>query len=96
MFDESEWPAIARELTLMIERIQTLREKTGASLDAVSKTRHDEAVLAKHLELTGFHAESSDSLWHHRRADFGPPCTICGRLLRTPRATICAECGANV
>jgi hypothetical protein len=26
----------------------------------------------------------------------GPPCVHCGRPLRTPRARLCAECGARV
>jgi predicted amidophosphoribosyltransferase len=27
---------------------------------------------------------------------FGPACGGCGKPLRTPRATLCAECGAEV
>jgi hypothetical protein len=96
MFNESEWPAISRELTLMTKSSQTLRETAGATLDEALKTRHDGPLLAKHLELTGLHATSGDALWHHRLIDFGPPCANCGRLLRTTRAKICAECGANV
>ena len=32
--------------------------------------------------------------WHkHRIAHFGPPCQHCGKVLRTPRASTCFECG---
>jgi peptide methionine sulfoxide reductase MsrB len=30
---------------------------------------------------------------YHRRADFGPLCSQCGKPLRTPRAKFCAGCG---
>jgi hypothetical protein len=96
MLSESDWSQIAPELHLMVKRIQEYREVVGASLNEALKLRHDSSVLAKHLELTGVHATSGDALWHHRLDDYGAPCKSCGRLLRTKRARVCAECGASV
>jgi hypothetical protein len=96
MLDESEWAQLAPELKTMIRQIQEYREASGASLEDALMTRHDVRVLAKHFAITGVSATNGDALWHHRLSDYGAPCGNCGRLLRTKRARVCAECGANV
>lgn len=45
-----------------------------------------------HLTKTGIQLPY-ESLHHHRLALYGPPCSNCGRLTRTPKATRCFECG---
>ncbi|MGL4611666.1 MAG: hypothetical protein ACRCYY_18640 [Trueperaceae bacterium] len=32
-------------------------------------------------------------LWHHRIAMYGSPCQHCGKVLKTPKASKCFECG---
>jgi hypothetical protein len=55
-----------------------------------------EAALARYFEITGFRETNPNAIWHHRLSLFGPPCASCGKLLRTPRAKLCAACGAVV
>jgi hypothetical protein len=33
---------------------------------------------------------------HHRLARFGAACRVCGKPARTPRARLCAACGARL
>ena len=93
MLDEHEWPEVASLLSIMMSRIQEFRRNAGASLaEALSQGFGDEA-LSRYQQLTGAMESNPDVLWHHRASLFGPPCGSCGKPLRTPRASYCAECG---
>ena len=50
-------------------------------------------VRARYKQITGFDEPNPIAIWHHRFSLFGPPCEVCGKPLRTPRAKLCAECG---
>jgi hypothetical protein len=52
-------------------------------------------ALRRYNELTGFGETVMNALWHHRVSLYGPPCRMCQKPLRTPRAQWCAACGAN-
>lgn len=58
----------------------------------------DKPVLDECQRLTGLppNLTTRKLLLSHRISSYGPPCQKCGRLLRTPRATFCAECGFKV
>ncbi|ODT66135.1 hypothetical protein ABS71_11815 [bacterium SCN 62-11] len=43
--------------------------------------------------LTGAKETHHDHLLEHRITAIGPPCTACGKPLRTPEAKLCAACG---
>ena len=49
-------------------------------------------VLAEYERITGFHETNANAILHHRLSDYGPPCTSCGRPLRTPKAKLCGQC----
>jgi hypothetical protein len=55
-----------------------------------------EGALSRYFEITGFRETNANAIWHHRQSLFGPPCASCGKLLRTPKASFCASCGAVV
>ncbi len=50
-------------------------------------------ALSEFNRLTGFAETNINAVWHHRASDFGPPCPQCGKVLRTPVASKCFECG---
>lgn len=45
---------------------------------------------------TGYCETNINAIWHHRIALYGPPCKKCGKPLRTPKAKLCAACGASL
>lgn len=53
-------------------------------------------ILRRYLELTGFEETNPNAVWHHVASHYGAPCSSCGKPLRTPRARMCAACGAQV
>jgi hypothetical protein len=53
-------------------------------------------ILDRYFEVTGFNEPNQAAVYHHVIAQYGPPCSNCGRPLRTPRARWCAACGASV
>jgi hypothetical protein len=95
MLNEAEWAQLTPFLASMADRIQSYREKTGASIAEAAKICAERA-LNKYFELTGFRESNVNALWHHRLSHHGPPCLYCGKLLRTTRAARCVECGRAV
>ena len=95
MLDEREWQEVVPHLMKGIERIKQYRIDHGVSLAEARHVYGDDA-LKRYFEITGFRETNVNALWHHRLALFGPPCSVCGKPLRTPRAKICAACGASV
>ncbi len=55
-----------------------------------------DGILRRYFELTGFEETNSNAVWHHVASQYGAPCGSCGKPLRTPRARMCAACGAQV
>jgi len=88
MLDEQEWGQIGPLL------VDCDYHKAAEARD--TKDPKDVAAvpaLAKYNELTGFFESNVNAIWHHRRSLYGPECNNCGKLVRTPKARFCAECG---
>jgi hypothetical protein len=94
MLEEHEWEKISPRLQDGGQEIKEYRRAHGASLHEAEKQIYGQGALEHHFKITGFRETSVDALWHHRLTRFGPPCQVCGKPLRTPRAKLCAECGA--
>ena len=92
MLDEGEWAEVAPYLDSLTRAIQTYREEHGVGL-AEARERVADLACAAYERLTGFHETNYLAIYHHRLSLYGAPCPQCGRLLRTPKATFCAECG---
>jgi len=93
MLDEDEWAQMAPLLLSSLQNIKLYRQQFQIPLDATPKQSMYWPALMLYHELTGFEETNPQALWHHRLADYGPPCAHCGKPLRTPRAKLCAACG---
>jgi len=90
MLDEAEWAQLAPLLaTWMREAMDWVKSHGGSIDEAMPHTR----ALRKYNEITGLAETNVDVVWHHRAADYGPPCIRCGKPLRTPHAAYCVYCG---
>ncbi|OWJ64791.1 hypothetical protein BWR60_23030 [Inquilinus limosus] len=94
MLDEHEWAEVYPALSDPIRRIKDYRALHSASLAEAKRHISGTGALDRYFALTGYRETDPDALWHHRLSLFGPPCGACGKPLRTPRAKLCAECGA--
>jgi hypothetical protein len=94
MLDDAEWEQVVPHLMDAIARIKDYRQMHSSALFDVQNQGFGRDALEKYHEITGFTETNVNALWHHRVSQFGPPCSSCGRPLRTPRASFCAECGA--
>lgn len=62
--------------------------------DVLENGRDQNRILRRYFEVTGFEEANANAIWHHVTGLDGAPCSSCGRPLRTPRARMCAACGA--
>jgi hypothetical protein len=96
MLEEHEWEQVSARLQEAVREIQQYRRAHSASLHEAKDQTYGRGALERYFQLTGFRETNVDALWHHRLSRFGPQCETCGKPLRTPRARLCAECGAAV
>ena len=52
-----------------------------------------EKMLRAYNDITGFDETNPNAVYHHVVSAYGPPCEACGKVLRTPTASGCLECG---
>jgi hypothetical protein len=94
MLEEHEWDDVYPALVLGIEKIKEYRIAHGASLEQAKNEVYWDGALRRYQQITGYPENNPQNIWHHRLSKFGPPCSTCGKPLRTPKAKLCAECGA--
>jgi rubrerythrin len=94
MLTDDEWREVAPLLQIDTERIKDYRERQQVGLrEAMDALRFE--ACEKYFEITGFRETNPNAILHHRLSDYGSECPDCGHLLRTPRASFCANCGAK-
>ena len=91
--EEQEWAELHPVLSRTLNAVKQLRRNNGSDIPTAISAVQSEA-LAKFRDITGYEVEQYDVLWHHELAQWGPECSDCGHLLRTPRASRCVNCGA--
>ncbi len=98
MLDDNEFEFYSAAHRKGVEAIKTYRAETGATLKDVPLERLVRPALTVYEKYTGYKAESGQfhHLWHHVVSNYGSPCKLCGKNLRTPKAKYCVECGENV
>jgi hypothetical protein len=95
MLTDDEYERLSPHLSNAIREIQSYRQQHGCSLAEARANAYGARALEIYRDLTGFQETNVDALFHHRLSVYGPPCHACGKLLRTPQARWCAECGAE-
>jgi hypothetical protein len=93
MLDEAEWAEVFPSLE-SIKRYGHENRPSAAELTAYKDYAWGSGAVDRYRRMTGFRADDAGVIRYHRIANLGPPCSACGKLLRTPRAKLCAECGA--
>ena len=89
---EKEWAYMGPLYPNGSEAIKEYREKHGcdmmtARLNATSPAQTNFQII------TGWPHMPSETIAHHRPSHWGKECEKCGHLLRTPKASFCANCG---
>lgn len=92
MLSEDEWDILSPLLTNTIVKIKAYRAEHGCDITTARANCSPEAV-AKFEELTGYKNMGYDVMFYLRRSSYGPKCTKCSKLFRTPNAKYCAACG---
>jgi hypothetical protein len=95
MLTEEDWPRVAPFLTDCIEQIKRYREVNACSLAEAAANGFGREACEIFEEITGFRETNANAIFHHRLSLYGPPCHVCGKLLRTPQANYCVMCGAQ-
>lgn len=96
MLTEQEWARMEPALGQAIQDVQNYRTIHGVGLSEAMKHGHGQSAILLYEELTGYVETNADAIWHHRISIYGPPCAACGKPLRTPQASFCADCGISV
>jgi hypothetical protein len=91
MLTDKEWERVYSFIRSDIIRIKTHRI-TGASIKEAIGAVHYQS-LDLYYEITGFRETNINALEHHQLSQYGSECPTCGHLLRTPKASFCANCG---
>ena len=95
MLIETEWLRAVPLLTDSIEQIKRYREVNACSLAEATAKGFGREACEMFEEITGFKETNANAIFHHRLSLYGPPCHVCGKLLRTPQASYCAMCSAK-
>jgi hypothetical protein len=96
MFDETEFAYVDALYARAVRAIKEYSRTNGREALKNFILEQYQPVFEAHRRLTGRELRTDPAaLLHHRIRKYGPPCSECGKPLRTPRATYCAACGAT-
>jgi hypothetical protein len=94
MLDEEEFSSISRLYSECVRATKSFREATGAPLKGAHLDERFKPVRLRYEVLTGMKDCHHTAIMHHRVVLYGPPCSRCGKPLRTPKAKLCGSCMA--
>lgn len=92
--DEHEWKKISPHLEGAVAAIKNYRTTHQCDLKTAKLNCKPEATRI-FKEITGMPDIHFEVIYHHRLKDWGPECKSCAQLLRTPKASYCANCGTE-
>jgi len=93
MLDETEYERVAVLLSEGVGATKEYRERHGIPLEQVNRRVLFRPALDEYERLAGFRETNPLALYHHRISIYGSACERCGKVLRTPVASKCFECG---
>ena len=94
MLDEQEYTEIASLYRAGMQSVKDYRTETGAQLESVPLAELYAPLLARYKAISGYTETNPNAIMHHRLSLYGPPCSSCGKPLRTPKAKLCGSCMA--
>ena len=94
LLNEEEWTQLSSIMNNMVKKVKEYRTDNNCDLKTAQVAVGNQ-VLEIYNNITGFEETNHLAIWHHRRSMFGPECKKCGHLLRTPKASYCANCGES-
>ena len=96
MLDEDEFRLVDALFRGSIRATKDFRLQHNIRLEGASIHARFAPVRKAYEDLTGMADCHENAIMHHRISIYGPPCSRCGKPLRTPRASFCVACGELV
>ncbi|TYQ15884.1 UNVERIFIED_CONTAM: hypothetical protein Cloal_2377 [Acetivibrio alkalicellulosi] len=96
MLNEEEYIRVYEIYGECIKRTKAYRETNETTFSETPVDELFRPVVEEYEKITGFKGFHHNAIMHHRISTYGQPCKNCGIPLRTPRAKMCAACGAKV
>ena len=96
MLDEEEYAQAFRLYGECMKGAKEFRDRLGVPLQGLNINERFRPIREWYATLTGVRDCHQNAIMHHRLSAFGDPCLGCGKPLRSPRARMCAACGAAV
>jgi len=94
MLDDEEFEQVGTLMSDGARATKKYRETHGVPLSGLGVGGFFVRAREEYRRITGFDESNHNAIWHHRISLYGPPCSSCGKPLRTPQAKACAACGA--
>jgi hypothetical protein len=92
MLDEEEFVQIADLYSEATKATKEFRQRWNIPLEHASVDQLFSPVRLRYEQLTGLRDCHQNAVMHYRLSLYGPPCSACGRPLRTPKAKLCGAC----
>jgi hypothetical protein len=96
MLDEQEYAEAVRLYGECMKDVKEFRQRWNVPLASANAGERFRPIREWYEQLTGVPGCHENAIMHHRLSEFGSPCPVCGKPLRSPRAKLCAACGAAV
>ena len=96
MLDEAEFEIVRKAYIRGLRAAKDYRLKHSVSLQETPIAKLHEPVQNAYEQLTGATGLDAAHILKHRLSLYGPPCSVCGKPLRTPQARMCAACGTRL
>ena len=90
--DEQEWQQIEPLIPLAKQELINYRKNNHCDLKTARENCHPQVTQVFEV-ITGLSGIHFDIIKHHRLSEWGEECPKCKHLLRTSKASFCANCG---